>query len=378
MEKVLISTIPGIAFACSFFLLFLSLIQFKIYLNKGYKRSRSLALFCFFSALFSFEHFVAQSRIFSPEFTHAYVAVSTFALCLSLLTYLQSLNFFVAIPNRFYQVYCFCAMILAIATGLATVASIFGDHSLFFNPDQILETQNYFVNSYTTRFGTPSAFLNVLLSISSVITTITAIFLLSIVLRSSQDRYFIAGLVLSITAATMENFLLPFTYAYFFPVVFMANMFEAFRMNSLSYREYTKEKKDLLEEQAKEEVGEKYQNSNLSDERVGELAEKLKHVLAVEKAYLNPNLLSEDLAKKIEIPTYQLSQVINIGLNTTFFELISQYRIDEVKRRLKDEKFTDETIINIAYESGFNSKSAFNTAFKKQTGVTPSVFRKNN
>ena len=126
----------------------------------------------------------------------------------------------------------------------------------------------------------------------------------------------------------------------------------------------------------KEPEYEKYQNSNLSEERVEELAKRVTRSLENEKLYMNPNLNSEDLAKKVGIPAYQLSQVVNIGLNTTFFELLSQYRIEEVKRKLIDQDYSDETIINIAYSSGFNSKSAFNTAFKKQTGVTPSVFRK--
>ena len=54
----------------------------------------------------------------------------------------------------------------------------------------------------------------------------------------------------------------------------------------------------------------------------------------------------------------------------------SQYRINHVKKLFEDKEYFNSTIINIAYDSGFNSKSAFNTAFKKQTGMTPSAYRK--
>ncbi len=376
MEKILVSIVPGFAFTCGTFLFFLSGVQLRIYISKMYKRSRSLALFCFFSGCFAFEHFVAQSRIFSPEFTHVYVGFSTLALCLSLAFYITSLSYFVAIPGWLFKSYRISSLTIAFLTLIGLIASLALENSWFFHAHDLLESGNYFVDSYTVRIGHPRQFLNIVLSITGFITVVGAVVLLQRVLKTSRDTFFVLGLVFSIVAATLENFLLPFTYSYFFPIVFMANLFEAFRMNSLSYREYVREKMARHFDQKGETESEKYQNSNLTEKRVNELAAKLQTVLEQDKAYLNPNLSSESLAKKIGIPPYQLSQVVNIGLNTTFFELISQYRIEEVKRRLKDEQYADETIINIAYSSGFNSKSAFNTAFKKQTGMTPSEFRK--
>ncbi len=376
MEKILVSIAPGFAFTCGAFLLLLSGVQLRIYFSKKYKRSRSLALFCFFSGFFALEHFVAQSRVFSPEFTHAYVGLSTLALCLSLAFYITSLSYFVAIPSWLFKTYRVGSLAVAFVTFIGVVASLAGGRSWFFHAHDLLHSGNYFVDSYTVRIGHPRQFINIILSITGVITVGGASVLLRRVLRTSRDTFFILGLMFSIVAAILENFLLPFTYSYFFPVVFMANLFEAFRMNSLSYREYVREKMARHFDQKVESESEKYQNSNLTEKRISELAKKLQTVLEKDKVYLNPNLSSESLAKKIGIPPYQLSQVVNIGLNTTFFELVSQYRIEEVKQRLKDEQYADETIINIAYSSGFNSKSAFNTAFKKQTGMTPSKFRK--
>jgi AraC-like DNA-binding protein len=70
-----------------------------------------------------------------------------------------------------------------------------------------------------------------------------------------------------------------------------------------------------------------------------------------------------------------LSQVINDLLNYNFNDLINSYRVEEAKKMLKDEGMSNFTIASIAYECGFNTLSAFNVAFKKFTGLTPSQFR---
>ena len=106
------------------------------------------------------------------------------------------------------------------------------------------------------------------------------------------------------------------------------------------------------------------------------MAEKLKKVLRTTEVYTNPNLRLEELANLIGIPGYQLSQVISLGLKTTYYEFINSYRIEKVKQMLKNEEFEDATILDIAFQSGFNSKSSFNTFFKKYTGMTPSGYRK--
>jgi len=287
---------------------------------------------------------------------------------------MKSLNYFIAVPKWVYNLYISCALGLAVVASLAIPAYLFFDTFLYFDPSDAVATGNYFVDSYATRMGRPVLFVSMVLSLAGGVSVLGALYMLRNVLKSSRDTYFIVGLLFSVFAAIKENFLLPFTFEYFVPVIFLSNLFEAFRMNSLSYREYMKEKGSVKKSKAPE--AEKYQNSNLSEERIQELAVRVKEVLEKDKLFMNPNLNSEDLAKKIGIPSYQLSQVVNIGINTTFFELLSHYRIEEVKKKLKDDEYSDETIINIAYSSGFNSKSAFNTAFKKQTGVTPSVFRK--
>jgi len=83
-----------------------------------------------------------------------------------------------------------------------------------------------------------------------------------------------------------------------------------------------------------------------------------------------------DHAEKVSIPPYHLSQVINTCFNQNFFDFINSYRIKDSRRLLSEQDPDKKTIIEILYETGFNSKSVFNTAFKKHTGMTPSQFRK--
>jgi AraC-like DNA-binding protein len=69
--------------------------------------------------------------------------------------------------------------------------------------------------------------------------------------------------------------------------------------------------------------------------------------------------------------------VINQGLNQSFFEFINRYRIEDAKAALIDPKYKNCTILAVAYDAGFNSKTSFNNAFKKYQGMTPSAFKKN-
>ena len=94
------------------------------------------------------------------------------------------------------------------------------------------------------------------------------------------------------------------------------------------------------------------------------------------KPYLNPSLTLRRLAEEIQMNTRDLSVLINQSLNKHFFDFINEYRIEEAKNILRNPSKKEFTILEILYEVGFNSKSSFNTAFKKHTGLTPTQFRK--
>jgi AraC-like DNA-binding protein len=95
-----------------------------------------------------------------------------------------------------------------------------------------------------------------------------------------------------------------------------------------------------------------------------------------QRPWLDPDLTLEQLALQVKLRPKLLSQAINEGLGKNFFEFINRYRIEEAKRLLTDPADKKITVLEVLYQVGFNSKSSFNTVFKKQTGLTPSEFKK--
>ncbi|MEM6316112.1 MAG: helix-turn-helix transcriptional regulator [Bacteroidota bacterium] len=120
----------------------------------------------------------------------------------------------------------------------------------------------------------------------------------------------------------------------------------------------------------------KYEHSNLQPAQKEKYLVKLKNYMAQEKPFQLPELTLAQLAEKVNIPSYYLSQVINEKLNCNFLDFVNGYRIELAKELLLNPKFEHYTIVSIAYEADFNSKSTFYSAFKKMVGMTPSQFRK--
>ena len=94
--------------------------------------------------------------------------------------------------------------------------------------------------------------------------------------------------------------------------------------------------------------------------------------LATARPYLEPELTLGQLAAQLGTNTSWLSRVINTGCGLNFNDFINGYRVREAEQRLRDPKFRHYTLLAVALESGFNSKSTFNRVFKKLRGVTPS------
>jgi AraC-like DNA-binding protein len=115
----------------------------------------------------------------------------------------------------------------------------------------------------------------------------------------------------------------------------------------------------------------------LNDTQYQKMALRLEKLLEKKEVYLDPEVTLAQLSEKLEILPYQTSEVISRKYKQTFFDLINNYRIAEIKKRLTDPHYDHFSILAIAMECGFNSKSSFNTAFKKFTGCTPSEFRRN-
>ncbi|SDJ97453.1 helix-turn-helix domain-containing protein [Flavobacterium noncentrifugens] len=103
---------------------------------------------------------------------------------------------------------------------------------------------------------------------------------------------------------------------------------------------------------------------------------KLQQYMIEEKPFLNPSLTIQDIAAAIQIPVRDLSLLINHKLDQHFYDFVNSHRIENAKAILKDVTKSKVTVLEILYEVGFNSKSSFNTAFKKHTGITPTGYRK--
>ncbi len=114
----------------------------------------------------------------------------------------------------------------------------------------------------------------------------------------------------------------------------------------------------------------------VNDKMYSEELLKLRKYMNEKKPFLNPSLTIQDVSNDIQIPVRDLSLLINHKLEQHFYDFINAYRIENAKDILKDVTKSKVTILEILYEVGFNSKSSFNSAFKKHTGFTPTDFRK--
>jgi adenylate cyclase len=117
------------------------------------------------------------------------------------------------------------------------------------------------------------------------------------------------------------------------------------------------------------------QKKALLDEAAGaNYKARLTELLDEEKPYLKPNLSLRSLANQLEIHPNQLSWLLNDRFGKNFNEFINHYRIDAFKKLAKDPSNSNLTIMAMAYDCGFNSKTVFNTYFKKEVGTTPKQF----
>lgn len=120
----------------------------------------------------------------------------------------------------------------------------------------------------------------------------------------------------------------------------------------------------------------KYKKSSLTNEKITQTYQLLKKHMDKEKPYIDPELNLQSLAIQLKVSVHHLSQVINHNQDNNFYDLINSYRIVEVKKQLADLNNSDQSILSIAFNSGFNSKATFNRIFKNIVNQTPSQYRK--
>ncbi|TAK35817.1 MAG: AraC family transcriptional regulator [Saprospiraceae bacterium] len=120
----------------------------------------------------------------------------------------------------------------------------------------------------------------------------------------------------------------------------------------------------------------KYEKSGLTERKAQELLAKLDAAMAHEKVFLDPELTLPQLAELLGATPHQVSQLLNQHKQESFFDYVNRHRVEHFKRAALDPDNAHLSILGIAFDSGFNSKAAFNAVFKKMTGTTPSAFRK--
>jgi AraC-like DNA-binding protein len=143
----------------------------------------------------------------------------------------------------------------------------------------------------------------------------------------------------------------------YYPLYFYA----AFVVYSISYTSYLKPLLANTQKKHQKELPENYQI----------FANKISNYMVKKKPFLNPNLRIKDFAVEVGLPQNAVSEVINHIFNKTFSDYIADYRINSVIEKLLSKDIEIHTIESIALENGFNSRSSFNTSFKKITGYTP-------
>lgn len=115
----------------------------------------------------------------------------------------------------------------------------------------------------------------------------------------------------------------------------------------------------------------------LNDTELNEIKTNLLQLIDKKAPYLDSELNLLKLADELNVSSHQLSYVLNEGFGENFFYFINKYRVQKAQELLSDPKYDHLSMLAIGYEAGFNSKTSFNTTFKKMTSFTPSEYRKN-
>jgi AraC-like DNA-binding protein len=195
----------------------------------------------------------------------------------------------------------------------------------------------------------------------------------------SWIRKVIIAFALALAASTgsyvLFAFGIKFRYVYLFSP--LAAVFSAYY---ISYKAFHQPDVFLLRKPVLSEDGPgrsrgKYEKSGISEEEGALLLERLKRVMRERRPYIDSELTLSKLSSLLSTSNHRLSQLLNQGLRTSFYDYINRYRIEEVKRRLADRGSPGPCILDIALECGFNSKSTFNKIFKQHTSLSPSQFR---
>lgn len=188
-------------------------------------------------------------------------------------------------------------------------------------------------------------------------------------------QYFLLGLVVALFLSLNEVLIvvpaiIPITHFGYLILTFYMGYYLILQQEIYPYQQ-----KDVVELRDIFETDQQTTKAKrMTSEELASSQQKLLYVMETEKVYLNPDLGLPQLAEQLNMSTHDLSFVINEGFQENFFQFINRYRVEEAKILLKSPQHKHLSILGIAFESGFRSKTTFNTTFKKVTGLSPSQF----
>jgi AraC-like DNA-binding protein len=185
------------------------------------------------------------------------------------------------------------------------------------------------------------------------------------------------ALALAATSVSYVLFFLVITFRHMYLFAPLATVFSAYYISYKAFHEPDAflVAKPALEPNRPEETRRKYEKSGISEEEGDLLRERLDRVMRTKRPYTDSDLTLPKLAALLQSSPHHLSQLLNQRLGTSFYDYVNRLRVEEVKHCLQASGKLEESVLDIALECGFNSKSAFNRIFKQHTSLSPTQFR---
>lgn len=191
--------------------------------------------------------------------------------------------------------------------------------------------------------------------------------------------YFLYGVIGMVMIWFAELFVWPtgadagwYSIAYF-AAVYLLGFFALRQKEVFPFSKNDEEEVRVIMEENTDWVG--VRRSLFAAEKLEKLKSHLLEKLETEKPYLDPELNLPGLAHHLKLSVHEMSELVNAGFGENFAQFVNRYRVEESKRLLHSEKHAHLSMVGIAFEAGFNSKTAFNTAFKKLAGMSPTEYK---
>lgn len=158
--------------------------------------------------------------------------------------------------------------------------------------------------------------------------------------------------------------------------LFLLSLYPLYRYYHARYRRIDVPSEEEHSEPMPEPVHNKYANVSISTEALDELHRQIDEIMLRDKIYLRADLKIAEIAHMVNVPAYQLSYLFTQHMQTTFYDYIYHYRIEEFKQRVRNGEIKRYTVESLAEQCGFNSRASFFRNFKKEVGMTPNEYIK--